>query len=201
MLNAILPVSLLIRAGRWTTISILIAAASYIPSATHAWQTRARYDSEISGALPIAFEQNTRGDISEVYRDSDGSIILRVKLSPGFIQFSPTNCPTLQIDTRLPVHHYQRGENCELSVDQVDITIGDVVDDVVLSLPLHRLINGNQLAVRFVTASGEYRQASFSLANSKRALTEAVGPAIRIEPAPINSATEDSSLESETANP
>ena len=62
------------------------------------------------------------------------------------------------------------------------IVLGDIVDDLIISLPLHRLMNGNQVAFRFVTSTGEYREAVFSLSGSKQVLTRALGSSVRVEP-------------------
>lgn len=129
-----------------------------------------------------AFERNFRGDTSELFRDENGQVFLRVSLAPGFIKFSPSNCPTLQIDERIPVHHNQPGAACVISPGTVEIVLGVIINDLLVSLPLHRLMNGSQLAVRFVTSSGEYRQAAFSLSNSKQAMKSVLGANTRVEP-------------------
>ena len=154
-----------------------------------AWQTSTSTDSSAAD-YPIAFERNTRGDTSEVYRTANGQIFLRVRLAPGFIKFSPSNCPTLQVDQRTPVHHYQTGPACALSTDSVEILIAEISQNLAISLPLHRLMNGSKLAVRFVTSSGEYRESVFSLRNSKQALKTAIGDNVQVEPK-AGSATPD----------
>lgn len=146
-----------------------------------AWQTTTESVRTTNGDA-VAFERNSRGDISEVYRSDSGEVFLHITLAPGFIKFSPSNCPTLQIDKRVPVHHYEAGPTCSLSTDSVKILIAKIDNSLAISLPLHRLMNGSQLAVRFVTASGEYRESVFSLRNSKQALQTALGETVRVEP-------------------
>lgn len=150
-------------------------------SATFAWQTRPSVG-DTSNNFPVAFERNARGDTSEVYRSDNDQVFLRVTLAPGFIKFSPNNCPTLQIDARVPVHHNETGPACTLTIDSANILLSTINDNSAISLPLHRLMNGSALAVRFVTSSGEYRESLFTLRNSKQAMKAAIGDAVRVEP-------------------
>lgn len=115
-------------------------------------------------------------------RDEDDEIKLNVSLAPGFIQYAPNSCPTLQIDSRTPVHHNEIGEDCAVETHTVSISLGDIIDNQIISLPLHRLMNGSQLAVRFVTSSGEYREAKFSLRNSKQAIKASIGDDVEVTP-------------------
>ena len=147
-----------------------------------AWDTKPRDEQNAVIEMPVAFETNKRGDLSEVFLDSDDKVSLRVTLAPGFIQFAADNCPTVQVDDRTPVHHQAAGDNCVVYPQFVSLNLGDIVDDLIVSLPLHRLMNGSQLAVRFVTASGEYRQALFSLRNSKQAIQAALGADVEVKP-------------------
>lgn len=160
---------------------LIFLFGSIVSTNISAWQTKTDSTAEISGRL-VAFERNARGDLSEVYRNDSEQVFLRVTLAPGFIKFSPSNCPTLQIDRRVPVHHYEAGPVCVLSTDSVNILIATIENNLAVSLPLHRLMNGSQLAVRFVTASGEYRESAFTLRNSKQALQAALGDEIRVDP-------------------
>lgn len=160
----------------------LISFTLCCAQAAMGWDAKPRDDQDSMLELPVAFETNKRGDLSEVYLNSDDKVSLRVTLAPGFIQFAADNCPTIQVDDRTPVHHQVAGENCVVYPQVVSLNIGDVVDDSVVSLPLHRIMNGGQLAVRFVTASGEYRQALFSLRNSKQAIQAALGAGVEVKP-------------------
>ena len=160
------------------TIGLILSCAE--PS--RAWENKPRDGEPDIVDLPIAFETNSRGDLGEVFRDSDDKIHLRITLAAGFIQFAASNCPTIQIDQRTPVHHSPVGENCVVGPQEVTISLGDIVDKLIISLPLHRLMNGSQLAARFVTASGEYREAKFSLRNSKQAIQAAVGADTEVKP-------------------
>ncbi len=148
----------------------------------NAWEVKPRAPEQSVIDFPIAFETNARGDRSEVTRNEDDEVNLSIILAPGFIQYAPNNCPTLQIDTRTPVHHKAIGEDCTLETHAVSINLGDIVDNRIISLPLHRLMNGSQLAVRFVTSSGEYREAKFSLRNSKQAITASIGDDVEVTP-------------------
>ena len=147
-----------------------------------AWQSKLRSSDDTAVNLPIAFEKNNRGDLSEIVRDGSGKVSLRITLAQGFIQFAADNCPTLQIDERLPVHHQTAGEHCRVDTQTVEINLGDINNDLIISLPLHRLMNGSQLAVRFVTSAGEYREAKFSLGNSKQAIQAALGSDVEVKP-------------------
>ncbi|MEM7543751.1 MAG: hypothetical protein AAF384_19515 [Pseudomonadota bacterium] len=160
---------------------MLILCGTISPPA-NAWETKSRNEESVALDNPIAFEVNSRGETSEVFRDADDKVNLRVSLVTGFSQYSPHNCPTLQIDSRVPVHHETPGDNCAIEMHAATIVLGDIVDELIISLPLHRLMNGSQLAVRFVTASGEYRESLFSLSNSKQAIQAAIGESVKAEP-------------------
>ena len=149
---------------------------------SQAWENSSRDGEADVVGLPIAYETNSRGDRSEVFRDSDDKVNLRITLAAGFIQFAASNCPTIQVDERVPVHHSPAGENCAVGAQEVTISLGDIVDNLIISLPLHRLMNGSQVAARFVTSSGEYREAKFSLRNSKQAIQAALGADTEVKP-------------------
>ena len=162
--------------------AILFMLAAVGGFSANAWEVKPRPPEQSVIDFPVAYETNARGDRSEVIRNEDDEVKLSVILAPGFIQYAPNNCPTLQIDTRLPVHHKDIGEDCTVETHAVSINLGDIVDNQIVSLPLHRLMNGSQLAVRFVTSSGEYREAKFSLRNSKQAITASIGDDVEVTP-------------------
>ena len=146
------------------------------------WEVKPRAPEDRVVDFPIAYESNARGDRAEVNRNEDDEIKLKVLLAAGFIQYSPNSCPTLQIDSRTPVHHNEIGKDCAVETHTVSISLGDIIDNQIISLPLHRLMNGSQLAVRFVTSSGEYRESKFSLRNSKQAITASIGTDVEVTP-------------------
>ncbi|MGR8950567.1 MAG: hypothetical protein ACU84Q_21190 [Gammaproteobacteria bacterium] len=148
----------------------------------NAWQSKPRQSEQAPPDFPVAYEINARGDSAKVIRGMDNKISLHVTLAPGFIQFAPNNCPTLQIDTRLPVHHTEVGDYCSVKTLAAVIELGRVQDSGVISLPLYRLMNGTQLSVRFVTSSGEYRELKFTLRNSKQAIKAALGDDVKVTP-------------------
>ena len=167
---------------KFISITAVLALNLCCWEAASGWDNKPRENDASVVELPVAFETNARGDLSEVYVDSDDKVSLRVSLASGFIQFAADNCPTIQIDKRTPVHHQPAGDNCQVSPQAVTVNLGDIVDKLIVSLPLHRLMNGSELAVRFVTASGEYREATFALRNSKTAIQSALGSDVEVRP-------------------
>ena len=151
-------------------------------SSVLAWDVRERISDDPLGVGPIATLTNGSGDSVEIYRDNNDFVYVVLKLNEGFTSFGISSCATFQIDKRRPVHHYDVGASCTVKSKTMTIFLGDIVDDRVISLPLHRFINGNNVSFRYITSTGEYRQSVFSLSRSKQALSQAIGLNVTVQP-------------------
>ena len=146
-------------------------------NAMAAWITR---DQSELGLNPVAYATATTGQRAEIFVGKSSTIFLRLVLGAGFETFTESNCPTFQIDDRKPMHHFEVGDSCAIVAKRVTYMLGQIVEQEITSLILHRFMNGNQVTFRYTVKNGQYRQASFSLDNSKQALMRALGSDIRI---------------------
>lgn len=160
-----------------TRFFLLACLLLHAQIAAAAWTTR---DADEPGLNPIAYSLNDSGQRVEILLRDGDTIYLRLVLGEGFETFGETNCPTFQIDKRTPMHHFDVGERCAIGSKQATFTLGQISDRAIKSLILHRLMNGNKVTFRYTVNNGQYRQASFSLRNSKQALRLALGSGIRV---------------------
>ena len=151
------------------------------PLAVIGWETTSDVDEAGATAKTTARQRNQVGDAVEVFKDVNDFVYVRLTLAPGFTSFALTSCTTFQIDSRKPVHHYDVGNDCRVAEKSLTIFLGDIVDGLIVSLPLYRFMNGNRVAFRYITNSGEYRESVFSLRGSKAVLTAALG-GVAVEP-------------------
>ena len=162
-------------AGMRFILLILLLAHSY--TALAAWTTR---DPEELGRGRVAYTANEAGQRAEIYLGERDIVYLQFVLGEGFETFAISNCPTFQIDKRKPMHHFNVGNRCAVVAKRATIMLGQITDQEIESLILHRFLNGNRVTFRYTVNSGQYRQAIFSLRSSKQALMQALGFDTRI---------------------
>ncbi len=141
------------------------------------WSIR---DAEASGVGRVAYTANDAGQRAEIYLGDRKIVYLQFVLGEGFETFAKSNCPTFQIDQRKPMHHFDVGNRCAIVAKRATFMLGQITDQEIKSLILHRFLNGNQVTFRYTVSSGQYRQTIFSLRSSKQALMQALGFATRI---------------------
>ncbi|MFT4564044.1 MAG: hypothetical protein ACI9BW_003806 [Gammaproteobacteria bacterium] len=128
-----------------------------------------------AGSVVTAYSENSGRQRTEIFLDDRNSVYLRLQLGAGFETLARSSCPTFQIDNRVPLHHYEAGTQCTIEAKAATITLGRISDKAIHSLVLHRFMNGNNVTFRYTIENGQYRQAEFSLRNSKQALKRAIG--------------------------
>lgn len=160
-----------------TLIAALLLPIMLVSEAFAAWSV---FEPSVPGASTIAHTENAAGQRIEVFVEENGAVVLRLELGSGFETFSRANCPTFQIDTRTPVHHYPVGDGCYMSEKLTRIELGSITEGEIDSLVLHRFMNGNNVTFRYTIENGQYRQAEFSLRSSKQSLKRAIGADTRI---------------------
>ena len=133
------------------------------------------------GERTVASVSNERGQQLELFVDDLDVIFLRITLGQGFETFATSSCPTFQIDNRKPMHHFDPGPDCAVASKNVTFALGEIVDQGIRSLVVHRLLNGNAVTFRYTESNGQYRQAEFSLSRSKQAMRKLLGYPLKVE--------------------
>jgi hypothetical protein len=160
--------------GFWLSATLLFTWAW---PALAAWSV---HEPSVAGASSVAYTENSSGQRIEIFVEENGTVVLRLQLGSGFETFSRANCPTFQIDTRKPMHHFEVGNGCYMSEKLTRIELGTIAESEIESLVLHRFMNGNNVTFRYTVETGQYRQTRFSLSSSKQSLKRAIGPETRI---------------------
>lgn len=154
--------------------ALLITAACNPALADATWTTRERAPGDPPGSLPIAaVTQNSRA--LEVQLDGRGDAWLQFNIASSDPALASSHCPTFQIDQQLQLIHFSIGESCVVTAASATLKLGHRTDPGVLSPALYQLVNGSRIAVRYITHERRYREVSFSLRHSKRAVKKALG--------------------------
>lgn len=139
------------------------------------WAVRRSLQEEGAVEAAVATSGNPAGYRLEIYRDERGAIRCRFSLPPGLTRLEDRFCPTFQIDNGPPINRSINDAACLSGRTWAEYVLGYDENGTVVSPRLLSLMNGNGIAFRFRLASGNYRETEFSLAGSKRSLTEALG--------------------------
>lgn len=161
-------------------LSLALLLLFSMDGAAAAWQTAPAHDDNPALPFGVAFTVNERGHRAEVFKDREGRVYLRFVREQKLPSFSPTSCPTFQIDQRKPMYHYEIGESCTVEDKGITVLLGEIRDSRITSLALHRLMNGGQLAFRYTTRDGTYHESLFKLRNSKQALENVLGSGTQV---------------------
>lgn len=153
-------------------ISLLLLLLAVTHTATAAWSI---IEPDNINSTVVAVSKNSTGQTAEVFLGTGQTVYLRLSLGAGFETFGITSCPTFQIDSRLPLHHFDVGKRCTINKKIATFELGKIAGDEIESLVLHRFMNGNNVAFRYTIVSGQYRRARFNLDRSKQALTRVIG--------------------------
>ena len=165
------------RDGIWRPWLVLIAL---LPLTVIAAPWTVRDGNGAAGTLPQAQTLSTGGDELTLFRDPAGGVHLRFTSAAAFGILSPKSCPTFQIDQRQPAHHYTLETTCHVEQQHALIDVGQVHNHALESLAVDQMMNGGQLAFRFLTAAGAYREALFPLTHSATAIKRALGTSVRV---------------------
>jgi hypothetical protein len=138
-----------------------------------------RIDSADGATPPRAVVRDADGVELALKRAPDDNVYLEFT-SVGFAALSRASCPTLQIDTKRPLHHFSVGARCAVAGRRAIMTLGQVEDRTLRSNLVEQLMNGITVSVRFVSADGSYHQAEFALTRSARAIRAALGRDVRV---------------------
>ena len=166
-----------LRRGALTLASL--CAMSALPA--HAeWNVIRQKTQGADGDTVVAYTRNEDGYALEIYRDSVNAIRSRFTLRDGLLVLADRSCPTWQIDRNKATNRSVNEAPCLAHAQWAEYVLGYIEDSRVASQPLLSIMNGINITYRFRLQSGDYRETSFSLAGSKRALTEAVGTSVAV---------------------
>jgi len=150
------------------------------------WNVSTHQDENVEKVTSVAYTLNESGYTLEIYRDSVNAIRSRFTMTKGLLSLSDKTCPTYQIDRGPPKNRSINDAPCISSNQWAEYIMGYVNNDVIASSLLMALMNGVTITYRFRLASGDYREAKFSLLGSKRAMTAALGDNITVVASAIN---------------
>lgn len=165
-----------------TTALVGFFIALYLGSAAAAQWTFHRVNAEANPDYAQAVQVNEAGGEIKVFRDAEAQVFLEFKITPGFSGLSRSSCPTFQIDRHIPMHYFNVEKSCHVEAARVVYDLGQIRDNVLTSLVVHRLMNGVKVAFRYLTQDGTYHESRFALSRSKEALTSALGVDTQITP-------------------
>lgn len=150
-------------------LACLLAA---VPPALAAWQV------DTGAPVPQAVAATAEGHELAVFRRGD-RVIMRLRLPDRFVALAAGRCPTFQVDRERPVNG-SGGAACTLGERSAEVVLGTIENGRVVSPALYRLMNGRALDYRYITAAGRYREVTFGLERSKRAIRAALGRSLEV---------------------
>jgi len=155
---------------------MLATCALLLPLATQAqWDVVNQRLAGSQAETVTARIHNSTGQTLELYRDGVGAIRARFTLNEGLTELEQGQCPTMQVDRWASMNRSVNDAACLATKQWVEYVVGYVVDRKVQSARLLQIMNGSLLTFRFRLNGGDYRDAEFSLAGSKRSLSAAIG--------------------------
>jgi hypothetical protein len=122
--------------------------------------------------IDVAIVENDSGHSLSLYSDDTQNVRALFTIRGGFDTVDPGACPTYRVDDREPRRVSFEDQRCRVLPKQVEFTLGKT--GFGRNRDLQRLMNGNNLVVRYRLGSGLYRETQFTLTGSKYALTVAV---------------------------
>ena len=139
------------------------------------WNIMSHTDTDSSLQTLVATIENEEGYKLEIYRDANDVIRSRFNIRNSYDLIAVKQCPTSQVDERVLSNRSINDAPCISQPRWAEYVIGYIIDDKVLSLPLHNLMNGNVIYYRFLLKNRSYAETSFSLYGSKEILNTALG--------------------------
>jgi hypothetical protein len=164
---------------------VCLALAIIATPASAQWSTIAHKDGTSgSPGTTVAYTINKDGYSLEIYIDSVKAVRSRFSLPEGMLAFPDKFCPSYQIDRGNPVNRSMNDALCISTSQWVEYIIGHADDQKITSTTLLALMNGNSISFMFELSNHDYRQTSFSLKGSKRAMTAAFGEKVSVSGSP-----------------
>ncbi len=160
----------------YVTVYCLALFLVIMPDETFAqWATATSPETGTTPGNIIAFSENSDGYRLEIYKDISDSIKSRFILKKGLIALSENICPTFQVDNGIARNYSIDNTECLSNENWSEYIIGKIANNQINSSVLIAFMDGITLTFRFRLQNGDYRETHFSLAGSKRSLTEVLG--------------------------
>ena len=156
-------------------LTLFLLSMSVHSQAQTQWEVMSHTDTDSGYQTRIATIENDDGYKLGVYRDVNDVIRLKFNIRNGFELLADKQCPTFQVDDRQLSNRSINDAPCLSQPRWAEYVIGYITENSVLSLPLHNLMNGNDIYYRFLMDNGNYTETSFSLSGSKAILNGALG--------------------------
>jgi len=144
------------------------------------WDVVTHTNTDNNTQTKVAYTENSDGYSLEIYRDANDAIRSRFGMNQSLHRIAEKSCPTYQVDRRLPENRSINDAACIPHRQWAEFVLGYIVNDEIISTPLHNMMNGNSIIYRFILENGGYAETRFSLLGSKRTLTEILGSNITI---------------------
>ena len=157
-------------------ITVCLAGMLSLPCSVLAeWTVETHSSDENTGiTVPVAYTKNQDGYSLEIYQDSVNAVRGRFTL-PGLLRFMDKSCPTYQIDRNVPVNRSINEALCLSGGNWAEFILGYNTNQHITSPSLLSIMNGITITVRFKLENGDYRDTTFSLDGSKRAMITIFG--------------------------
>ena len=137
------------------------------------WRVAQENPAGIGKRINIAIVENDSGSSLRFFNDETQTVRGIFRIRDGFDTIDPRVCPTYRIDNREPRRVTFEEGRCRIVRKQAEFTLGKAGQGS--NRQLHRVMNGDSIAIRYRLAGGNYRETTFTLRGSKYALTTAVG--------------------------
>jgi hypothetical protein len=153
--------------------AILFAAMLLAGPAFGQWRVAQENPAGIGKRINIAIVENESGSSLRLFNDETQTVRGIFTIRGGFDTIDPRVCPTYRVDNREPRRVTFEEGRCRVLPRQAEFTLGKTGQG--RNRQLHRIMNGDSIAIRYRLAGGNYRETTFTLRGSKYALTTAVG--------------------------
>lgn len=127
-----------------------------------------------AGTTRVAHITNDDGYSLELYRDANNVIRLHLNMN-AYNRLDGKICPSFQVDKHPARNRSINDAPCLTQPPWAEYILGYIIDDHVTSTVLQDLLNGNTIIYRFILRDAGYAETSFSLAGSKRVISEILG--------------------------
>ncbi|GMQ74903.1 MAG: hypothetical protein BMS9Abin01_0144 [Gammaproteobacteria bacterium] len=151
---------------------ILFAAVLLAGPVFAQWRVAQENPAGIGNRINIAIVENDSGSSLRLFNDETQTVRGIFTIRDGFDTIDPRVCPTYRVDNREPQRVTFEEGRCRVLPRRAEFTLGKAGQG--RNRQLHRIMNGDSIAIRYRLAGGNYRETTFTLRGSKYALTTAV---------------------------
>ncbi len=136
------------------------------------WRVAQETPVGIGKRIDVAIVENDSGHSLRLFNDETQSVRGVFIIRDGFDTIDPGVCPTYRVDKREPKRVTFEEGPCRILPKQAEFTLGKTGQG--RNQQLHRIMNGGSIIFRYRLGGGNYRETTFTLRDSKYALTTAV---------------------------